>query len=136
MSIGNNQRPQVQGDVLYSYPMTTFGEWVSKELRQRKWIAADLAREAGLPNGTISRILSGDRGTGKKSIAAIAKAFDYPVGIVAEAAGYGHDRKGDNPASLKRLIEVARSLSDEELEELTYIALGKKERHAAKATLS
>ena len=114
--------------------MTTFSEWLNEELKQRKWIQADLARESGLPDATVSRILSGDRGVGKKSIARIALAFGYRVGVVAEAAGLGQDSGTDDPASFTRLMEVARSLPDEDLQELTYIALGKRERRAAKAT--
>ena len=63
-------------EVVYCYLMVRFGEWLNEELQQRKWIQADLARETGLPDATISRILSGERGVGKKSIACIARALD------------------------------------------------------------
>jgi transcriptional regulator with XRE-family HTH domain len=38
-----------------------FREWLQEELHQRRWRAVDLARRLEVPNGTISRWLSGER---------------------------------------------------------------------------
>jgi len=107
--------------------MSNFGEWLAEELARRHWTQADLTRRSGLPSPTLSRIISGERGAGRKSLARIAAALEYPVGVVAEAAGMGAYRNGDSPA-LVRLVEVARALSDADLDELTHLALYKHDR--------
>lgn len=109
--------------------MESFGDWLVQEMEDRRLDRKELARRSGLTQATITRLLGGTRGVGKKSISGLAKALDYPPGVIAEAAGLGNEQDDDGgPTALKRLVAVARTLSEGDLEELIYIALGKKKR--------
>ena len=44
-------------------------------MKNNKWSPADLARAMGVSPATVSRILNGKRGTGKKVIAGLLNAF-------------------------------------------------------------
>ena len=91
------------------YLMESFGEWLGKQLRSRSWQAVDLARATGLREGTISRLLSDDRGVGKKSATLIAKALGLPHSLVMRKAGWpvqGESKFRDD------VIAVAEAISD------------------------
>jgi len=50
-------------------------EYIRKLLYQNDWSERELARKSGLSSATISRILSGKRGAGTKTLIGIRKAF-------------------------------------------------------------
>lgn len=55
-------------------------EYILELLRDRDWSESELARRAGLSSATISRILSGQRGAGSRTLAGIRRAFpDEPT---------------------------------------------------------
>lgn len=63
-----------------------FNDWLLKELKQRDWLQADLARASGLTTAAISRYING-RAPEETSIKKIARAFNLPPEIVFRAAG-------------------------------------------------
>lgn len=67
--------------------MENFISWLDKELIDRKWKPADLAREAKLSSAVVSNILNGHRRIGEKTGNAIARALRLPAELVFEKAG-------------------------------------------------
>ena len=68
------------------YLMETFAEWLEQELNKRGWRPADLARQADIPDATLSRILNNTRGAGPDACNAIASALGYPPVLVFRKA--------------------------------------------------
>ena len=64
-----------------------FAEWLIKELRNRGWTQADLARESGLTSGGIAHLVNRTRNPTAESCKVIARALRYPPEIVFRAAG-------------------------------------------------
>lgn len=50
-------------------------DYVRQLLREKDWSERELARKSGLSSATISRIMSGKRGAGTRSLVGIRKAF-------------------------------------------------------------
>lgn len=65
-----------------------FSKWLQSELNQREWTQADLSRKSGVSTGQIARLMSGERGLGEDSVAAIAKALRMPANVVYRVAGF------------------------------------------------
>jgi transcriptional regulator with XRE-family HTH domain len=54
--------------------------YIEELLRQKGWTESKLAIKSGLSSATVSRIITGKRGTGERSIKGIIKAFpDEPI---------------------------------------------------------
>jgi transcriptional regulator with XRE-family HTH domain len=49
--------------------------YLNSLLEKKDWSERELAKRSGVSSATISRILSGKRGAGSKTIAGIRKAF-------------------------------------------------------------
>lgn len=64
-----------------------FVTWLKSELDKRDWTATDLARQAGLGNSTVTRILSGERNAGADVCAKIAEALGERPEEVFRMAG-------------------------------------------------
>lgn len=62
-------------------------KWLLNEMNRRKWSQSDLARESGLSQSQISRVVSGLRPPGNEFCNAIAKAFGIPPHQVFVMAG-------------------------------------------------
>lgn len=69
------------------FHMETFAEWLQDELKKRGWKPADLAREMGVTDATVSRILNEARGVGKSTSKKIAKALKVDDNFVFYKAG-------------------------------------------------
>jgi len=67
--------------------METFEEWLEVELKTRGWRRADLAREAGIADATLSRILLSTRKAGPQTCVALASALGYAPEYVFRRAG-------------------------------------------------
>ena len=64
-----------------------FTIWLNKELTQKGWSQADLARHSGLSTAAISRIMNGTRNAGPELCQAIARALHLPPEVVYRKAG-------------------------------------------------
>ena len=109
--------------------METFGEWLSKEMTRQGMNQSQLARRAGISRSTIKRIIDGERGIGRTSLGKIARALDLPPQELLRRTGYlPMERVTEKDTTLARLVVVLSELPDEDVEELLYIALGKRDR--------
>lgn len=63
-----------------------FNDWILSQLRARNWSQADLAREANLTRGAISKYMI-DRIPDESALRKIAKAFKLSPEYVFEKAG-------------------------------------------------
>ena len=90
--------------------------FLNEELRNRGWSQRELARRAGLSPTSISEVLSGKRGPGKRFCQAVAKALQVPPERIFQAAGII-----DAPPKTALFIEltnVAKSLSEKNQQKL------------------
>ncbi len=67
--------------------MESFGNWIKQQLKIRGWRSADLAREAGISEATLSRLLNSSRQAGPNVCVAIARSFDLDPVFVFRKAG-------------------------------------------------
>jgi transcriptional regulator with XRE-family HTH domain len=56
----------------------SFGDWLVDQLNQKGMTQADLVRRTGISSGHISKIVSGERGAGEKTMAAVSRALQIP----------------------------------------------------------
>ncbi len=63
-----------------------FAQWIEAELAQRGWKPSDLAREAGINQGTLSNVLNGVRGAGLDFCTRVAEALRLPPEFVLRQA--------------------------------------------------
>lgn len=109
--------------------METFGKWLSEEMVRQGMNQSQLARRAGISRSTVKRIIDGERGVGRTSLGKIARALDLPPQALLRRIGYlPAERVTEADTTLTRLMVVLSDLSDEDVEELLYIALGKRDR--------
>src|SRR5574343_468585 len=71
--------------------MEAIGDWILRQLEDRGWTQAELARRAKIADATLSRIIAGTRDAGPESALAIAHALgEYPEKVyrlAGEGAG-------------------------------------------------
>jgi len=107
--------------------MSSFSEFLLKEMGSRGWRQAELSRQSKLDTAVISNLINDRRGPGPDTCKAIAKAFKMPVDTVYRAAGLlpppgpGHSeyiqslahRIGNLPPTAQKIIEsVIETLED------------------------
>lgn len=73
--------------MLISWLMTSFPDWLNKELADREMSPAELSRLMKKDQGIVSRILRGERSVGNDTLIAIAHALNIPPETVFRAAG-------------------------------------------------
>ena len=98
--------------------MREFAKWLEEELNRRGWRPADLARSAGLPDATISRILNSNAKAGVDVCKAIAKALGEPQEKVFRIAGLLDPLPAseDSP-TLQEIIDLAKRMTPEQREQ-------------------
>jgi transcriptional regulator with XRE-family HTH domain len=65
-----------------------FPGWLVDQLRQRGWRAVELARRLGVPSGTVSRWLSGERTPTARSCDRLAEILGVDADLVLTTAGH------------------------------------------------
>lgn len=89
-----------------------FVDWLKKELDDRGWKQAELARRAKLHRGTIANIMTGSRSPGPEFCTALADALGYPVEDVFRRAGLlPPDPSPAERKTLGQMIELAKMLT-------------------------
>lgn len=113
---------------------TTFSEWLQKQMDDRGWTQAELARRSKTTTATISRLLSGSRNVGPDMCVSIAGALKLSPDIVYRAAGLLPDRLEDADES-REIANIYTSLNDVNREDVLEFArhrLSKQERDERK----
>jgi transcriptional regulator with XRE-family HTH domain len=64
-----------------------FSEWLQSELDKRGWSQSDCARAANLNRAVINKLLNGKSKPQPPTLAAIARAFKFPIETIYRAAG-------------------------------------------------
>jgi len=90
--------------------MDDFSTWLLKELENRDWSQVDLSRKSGVSQAQITRVLSGERGIGAKSLNAIAHALKLPPEQVFRAAGL-LPQKAENDDWIEEMSHKMKMLS-------------------------
>ena len=67
-----------------------FGEWMQRMMEDRGWTGAELARQAGMSEAHISRLVSGARTPGIEACRQIAQAFAVNPLLAFSQAGLIH----------------------------------------------
>lgn len=67
---------------------TDFVTWLLEELNRRSWDQADLSRRGRLGEGTVSRVISRQRGPGIDFLRGVAMAMQMPLETVLRRAGW------------------------------------------------
>ena len=98
-----------------------FSDWIEKQLKQRNWNSADLARGAGLDTGMVSRILNGLRKPSPETLTAFAKSLHLAPETVFRAAGLLPPEQELDPID-EELLNLFDQLDDEDQEELLALA--------------
>lgn len=91
-----------------------FNEWLLKQLQDREWSQADLARHSGITKGAVSNYING-RVPDESSLRKIAKAFNLPTDFVFEKAGILPPKPELSPVK-RALLHLAEGLPDSDLE--------------------
>jgi transcriptional regulator with XRE-family HTH domain len=90
-----------------------FASWLKGKLEERGMTQADLKRASGITSAQISRLMSGERGMGEKSVLAIARALNLPPDVVFQAAGF-LPKETEQTNLLKAIDHVVAALPAEE----------------------
>jgi transcriptional regulator with XRE-family HTH domain len=88
-----------------------FTKWLLKELDQRDWSQAKLARLGGFSRSSLSRILNGQRKIGVDVASKIADALSLPPEVVFQKAGLLKIKEPGNE-QLQELVTLYEQLSD------------------------
>lgn len=101
-------------------PPTDFAEWLNGELRSREWSQNRLAREAGLSNGEVSRVMNGKQAS-FNVCKQITYALDLSLDFVLREAGL-QLKPPDYDYKLERAVATLTLLEQDDLDELLEMA--------------
>ena len=85
-----------------------FAAWLRRQLARRDWTQADFARAAGLPTGTVSRWVRGERVPTPLHADLIADVLGVDLDIVLAVAGHRPNVDPDDPPEIADLIAMIR----------------------------
>lgn len=88
-----------------------FAKWVLEVLDVRRWRQADLAREANIDTGLLSRLMKGKQRASPDMCNSIARVLGYPPDSVLRKAGYLPDIAPVDYEDQKMLNELYVNLS-------------------------
>ena len=98
--------------------MDKFTPWLLQELENRGWRPADLARRTRLSTGSLSNILSGNRGIGPDMCKAIARTLGEPPEKLFRLAGLLPPLPAAEDERLHEMIEIFQRLKVEKSQEV------------------
>lgn len=109
----------------YSIENMPFLAWLDKQLEERGWKDAELARRGNFSATTLTNVRTGIRRPGFKVINGVATALTVDPDVVAELAGRlgKADDNDEEETRLLRKIRRAFERMDPETKE-TYVAIG------------
>ncbi|RIK37432.1 MAG: hypothetical protein DCC55_24360 [Chloroflexi bacterium] len=94
--------------------------YLNKELDRRGWSQRELARRAGLSPTSISEVMAGKRGPGKRFCQAVAKALHVPPERILQEAGI--IEPPPDSALFHKLTTVAKRLNEQNQQKLVEYA--------------
>src|SRR5438477_2660380 len=94
----------------------TLSTFLNEELNKRGWSQRELARRADLSPTSISEVIAGKRGPGKRFCQAVAKALQVPPERIFQAAGI--IEAPPTTALFTELINLAKSLNEQNQKKL------------------
>jgi transcriptional regulator with XRE-family HTH domain len=101
--------------VNYYYLMEKeFGVWLQEEILRRGLTQTQFSQVSGVTPSQISRIISGSRGVGEKTLQAIASGLNLPTEDVFRAAGFLPAQKESDPFE-EQLRELISRLPKEKI---------------------
>jgi transcriptional regulator with XRE-family HTH domain len=105
--------------VNFHYLMETFAEWLLEEMGRKNMSQQTLAQKSGITPAQISRVITGQRGLGEKSLTAIAHALNIsPITIFRKA---GLLPEGGEQVSFEDWQHLITQLTNDEQEEMRAI---------------
>lgn len=103
-----------------------FPAWLEREISARGWRPADLAKEADIPQATISNILNGNREVGARVALAIAKALSLsPEHVFRQAGLLPPETNGMEPVdpTFQEILSIMKNMPPAERQEVLEYAL-------------
>lgn len=94
--------------------MEEFIDWLETERKERGWTIAEFARQAGIGQASLSRVLSGNRGIGPSLCTGIAHVLNVPPEYVFRKAGLLPPEPDDEKPSLREALYLFNQLDSEE----------------------
>lgn len=96
--------------------MSSFSDWLLRQLEEHGWSQSDLARASGLTRSTISYYLSPkSKSPDETALRKIAHALKLPIDLVYEKAGI-LPSKPELSAIKRKLAHLAQELPDSDVE--------------------
>lgn len=119
--------------MMYTHGMSNkLPTWVRSKLKERGWSQRELARQCGLSNTTISKVLTGSLQPSRDFCHAMADAFGVSYGDVAALAGLESPTPLSESPTLDpyiaSIIEAAAALPEEKRAEAVYLLKALKDR--------
>ena len=96
---------------------SSFSQWLIKNLNDRLWSQAELARRSGLSRTAISDVISGKANPGDVLCRAIAKAMQLPADDVFQIAGI-LPMKPNADQTVSEITHIYHELTDENRDDL------------------
>jgi transcriptional regulator with XRE-family HTH domain len=120
------------GKMFSAMSTITFAEWLVKELEERGWSQADLARETGLTTGGVSNLINQVRKPNPDTCNVIAHALKLPSEIVLQAAGYWKPETSEKPPGFEEWVYIFTTATEQQRQEILDYARYKTGRPAVR----
>lgn len=115
---------------LYYLMEKDFGLWLQEELIKRGMTQMQLSIKSGVTPAQISRIISGTRGAGEKTLSAIAQGLNIAPETIFRAAGFLPPKKKTS-MDVEGIIFLLEQLPPSERQEIEDLIKFKVERKRA-----
>ncbi len=118
--------------------METFSEWLLSELTKKNMTQQTLAQKSGITPAQISRVISGQRGLGEKSLTAIAHALNVSPITIFRKAGMLPPEGGEttNFEDWEYLLSQLTPDEQEEIKQFVELKIERRKKNNALKKLS
>lgn len=111
--------------------VSTFSEWLTREMKRRDWANADLVRAARVPQSAVSNWLNNDVIPSYDSTVKVADALGVPRAVALRASGRipgpGDEPPLASPSNdpiVEEAVRIARELHEDPVRYETWIDIG------------
>lgn len=95
-----------------------FRQWLAEEMSKRRYSHGGLARDIGISQPFVTRVLSGEKSPSVDFCIKVAAIFNEPEEKVFRMAGLLSPLPTSDDDTLQELLELARNLPPEDRQEL------------------